>query len=66
MKRAHQKRIGELYEQLQALIQEIEVEPSYLIEYPDHTKGPSIPVIKVDMALATALDQLAAAAEFAR
>lgn len=66
MKRAHQKRIGELYEQLQALIQEIEVEPSYLIEYPDHIKGPSIPVIKVDMALATALDQLAAAAEFSR
>lgn len=66
MKRAHQKKIGELYDQLQALIQEIEVEPTYLIEYPDHTKGQAIKVVKVDMALVTALDQLGMAAELAR
>jgi hypothetical protein len=66
MKRTHQKKIGELYDQLQALIQEIEAEPTYLIDYPDHTNGPAIKVVKVDMALVTALDQLGIAAEFAR
>jgi hypothetical protein len=66
MQRVHQKRIGELFDQLQVLMREIEVEPSYFFEYPDQTKGPSIQVVMGDLALAIALDQLSLAAELAR
>lgn len=66
MKRTHQQKIGELFDQLQSLIQDIEIESSYVVEYPDHSRGQTIQVVKVDMALCTALDQLSVAAEIAR
>ena len=66
MKRKHQERISEIYDQLQALIHEIEVEPTYLIEYSDKSKGPTIQVVKVDMSLCTALYQLDVAREHAK
>lgn len=66
MKQAHKRKIGDLFDQLQTLIHEIESEGSYLMHYPDGTRGQTIQVVKVDMALCTALGQIQVASEFAR